>query len=40
VSDAFNGLSRLVQHRVVYGIFGDQVVGGIHALSIKSEPRK
>ena len=40
MSDAFDGLSRLVQHRVVYGIFGDQVAGGIHALSIKTEPRE
>jgi stress-induced morphogen len=31
VSDAFDGLSRLEQHRVVYGIFEDQVAGAIHA---------
>ena len=37
VSDAFAGRSRLEQHRMVYGIFGDEVGGPIHALSIKTE---
>lgn len=37
VADAFAGRSRLEQHRMVYGIFGEEVGGPIHALSIKTE---
>jgi stress-induced morphogen len=37
VAQAFAGRSRLEQHRMVYGIFGDEVGGPIHALSIKTE---
>jgi stress-induced morphogen len=36
VSDRFGGLSRIEQHRMVYGVFGDEVGGPIHALSIKT----
>ena len=36
VADAFAGLSRLQQHRLVYDVFGDEVGGAIHALSIKT----
>ena len=36
VSDRFEGLSRIEQHQFVYGIFGDEVGGPIHALSIKT----
>jgi stress-induced morphogen len=36
VSDRFEGLSRIEQHQLVYGIFGDEVGGAIHALSIKT----
>ena len=36
VSDRFDGLSRIEQHKLVYGIFGDEVGGAIHALSIKT----
>ena len=36
VSKRFEGLSRLEQHRLVYGVFGDEVGGPIHALSIKT----
>ena len=36
VSDHFEGLSRIEQHQLVYGIFGDEVGGPIHALSIKT----
>lgn len=36
VSDRFHGLSRIEQHQLVYGIFGDEVGGPIHALSIKT----
>jgi stress-induced morphogen len=36
VSDKFTGLSRIEQHQLVYGVFGDEVGGAIHALSIKT----
>jgi stress-induced morphogen len=36
VSDQFAGLSRIEQHQLVYGVFGDEVGGAIHALSIKT----
>ena len=36
-SPAFSGLSRLAQHRLVYDVFGAEVGGPIHALSIKTQ---
>ena len=36
VSDRFEGLSRLEQHRLVYDVFGDEIGGPIHALSLKT----
>jgi stress-induced morphogen len=36
VSDRFQGLSRIEQHKLVYAVFGDEVGGPIHALSIKT----
>jgi stress-induced morphogen len=36
VSDRFDGLSRIEQHRLVYDVFGTDVGGPIHALSIKT----
>jgi stress-induced morphogen len=33
-SPAFAGLSRIEQHRLVYGIFGEEIGGPIHALSL------
>jgi stress-induced morphogen len=36
VSDKFEGLSRIEQHKLVYDVFGDEVGGAIHALSIKT----
>lgn len=36
VSDRFDGLSRIQQHRLVYDVFGAEVGGPIHALSIKT----
>ena len=30
----FEGMSRIQQHRLVYDVFGDEVGGPIHALSI------
>jgi stress-induced morphogen len=34
VSEAFTGLSRIQQHRLVYDVFGDEIGGPIHALSL------
>jgi stress-induced morphogen len=36
VSHKFEGLSRIEQHKLVYEVFGDEVGGAIHALSIKT----
>ena len=36
VSDRFEGLSRIEQHRLIYDDFGDDVGGAIHALSLKT----
>jgi stress-induced morphogen len=38
-SDVFAGRSRLEQHRMVYDVFGDEVGGPIHALSITTQTR-
>ena len=36
VAPQFAGLSRIQQHRLVYDVFGDEVGGAIHALSLKT----
>ena len=36
VSDRFAGLSRIDQHKLVYDVFGDEIGGPIHALSLKT----
>jgi len=36
IAPAFAGKSRLEQHRLVYDVFGEEVGGPIHALSIKT----
>ena len=36
-SPAFAGLSRIAQHRLVYDVFGPEVGGRIHALSIQTK---
>ncbi|MFL5827236.1 MAG: BolA family protein [Thermoleophilaceae bacterium] len=36
VSERFDGLSRIEQHKLVYNIFGDEIGGAIHALSMKT----
>jgi stress-induced morphogen len=36
VSDRFQGLSRIDQHRLIYDVFGDEIGGPIHALSLKT----
>jgi stress-induced morphogen len=35
-ASTFTGMSRLEQHRLVYDVFGEEVGGPIHALSIKT----
>ncbi len=40
-SERFDGLSRIEQHQLIYGIFGPEIGGPIHALSLKtSVPRE
>jgi stress-induced morphogen len=39
VYDGFHGLTRIEQHRLVYGVFGDEIGGPIHALSLKTSTR-
>jgi stress-induced morphogen len=36
VSDRFEGMSRIQQHQLIYEVFGPEVGGPIHALSIKT----
>ncbi|HTA97193.1 MAG TPA: BolA family transcriptional regulator [Solirubrobacteraceae bacterium] len=37
LSPAFAGRSRIEQHKLVYGVFGDEIGGAIHALSLKTQ---
>ena len=37
VSSAFDGKSRLEQHRMVYAVFGAEIGGPIHALSLTTK---
>jgi stress-induced morphogen len=38
---AFEGRTRIQQHRLVYAIFGAEIGGPIHALSLKTQvPQK
>jgi stress-induced morphogen len=34
---AFDGHSRIEQHRLVYEVFGGEIGGAIHALSLKTQ---
>ncbi|MGD1057024.1 MAG: BolA family protein [Solirubrobacteraceae bacterium] len=36
-ADAFDGLSRVQQHRLIYEVFGAEVGGAIHALALKTQ---
>ena len=36
VAAEFSGLSRIEQHRRVYGVFGAEIGGPIHALSLET----
>jgi acid stress-induced BolA-like protein IbaG/YrbA len=35
-ASAFAGMSRIAQHRLVYDVFGGELGGRIHALSIQT----
>jgi stress-induced morphogen len=35
-ASAFDGLSRIQQHRLVYEVFGAEIGGAIHALALKT----
>ena len=39
VYDGFEGLSRIEQHKLIYNVFGDEIGGPIHALSLKTSTR-
>jgi stress-induced morphogen len=36
VFHGFAGLSRIDQHKLVYDVFGEEIGGPIHALSLKT----
>ncbi len=36
-AQAFDGLSRIAQHRLVYDVFDGELGGAIHALALKTE---
>ena len=36
-AEAFRGLSRIQQHRLVYDVFGEEIGGPIHALALKTD---
>ncbi len=36
-SPAFAGKTRIEQHRMVYAVFGDEIGGPIHALSLTTK---
>jgi stress-induced morphogen len=37
VSPAFDGLSRIQQHKLVMDVFAGEIGGPIHALSVKTQ---
>jgi len=37
VAAAFAGHSRIEQHKLVYDVFGEEIGGPIHALSLKTQ---
>jgi stress-induced morphogen len=37
---AFAGRSRIEQHRLVYEVFGEEIGGAIHALSLKTQSQQ
>jgi stress-induced morphogen len=36
VAGAFAGMSRIEQHRTIYAVFGPEIGGPIHALSLET----
>ena len=36
-AQAFEGLTRIAQHRLVYDVFGAEVGGPIHAFALKTQ---
>ena len=38
VAPEFGGMSRIEQHRRVYQVFGAEIGGPIHALSLETRP--
>jgi stress-induced morphogen len=36
VYHGFTGLTRIQQHKLIYDVFGDEIGGPIHALSLKT----
>jgi stress-induced morphogen len=36
VADEFAGMSRIEQHRRIYAVFGPEIGGPIHALSLET----
>jgi stress-induced morphogen len=36
-ASAFAGLTRIQQHRLVYDVFGAEIGGPIHALTLKTQ---
>jgi stress-induced morphogen len=40
VYDGFAGRTRIEQHRMVYDVFGAEIGGPIHALSLKTATEK
>ena len=40
IADAFAGLTRIQQHRMVYEVFGAEIGGPIHALSLTTQPSR
>ncbi len=36
-AESFAGRSRIEQHRLVYDVFGSEIGGAIHALSLKTQ---
>jgi stress-induced morphogen len=36
-AEAFDGLSRVQQHRLVYDVFASEIGGAIHALALKTQ---
>ena len=37
IAEQFKGLNRIEQHRLVYDVFGAEIGGPIHALSLKTQ---